>query len=154
MARSDATVILGRAFLLFCGVIVVAALYFARDVLLPLALAILLSFLLSPVVARLEKWRLGRIPSVVIVAVVAFGLVATLGYVLLLQAYEVANQLPEYKDNIVAKIESFRGGESVRCAGADGHSNCLIRSLELSNQRSVSCRKGRTAGVGVSTATN
>ncbi|MEX0677417.1 MAG: AI-2E family transporter [Pirellulales bacterium] len=112
MARSDATVILGRAFLLFCGVIVVAALYFARDVLLPLALAILLSFLLSPVVARLEKWRLGRIPSVVIVVVVAFGIVATLTYVLLLQAYEVANQLPEYKDNIVAKVESFRGGES------------------------------------------
>ena len=42
----------------------------------------------------------------------------------------------------------------MRCAGPDGHSNCLIRSLELSNQRSVSCRKGRTAEVGVGTATS
>jgi len=112
MARSDATVLLGRAFILFCAVIIVAALYFGRDVLLPLALAILLSFLLSPVVTRLEKWMLGRIPSVIIVVVIAFGIVATLSYVLLLQAYEVANQLPEYKDNIVAKIESFQGRES------------------------------------------
>ncbi len=46
------------------GLLVAAAiLYLARDVLIPLALAILLSFLLAPVVRRLEGWRLGRIPS-------------------------------------------------------------------------------------------
>jgi len=112
MSRSEAATRIDRALVVLGLLIVVAALYFAREVLLPLALAILLSFLLTPLVARLEKWRLGRIPSVVIVTGVGFALAATLGYVLLLQAYEVANQLPQYKDNIVAKAESLQGGQS------------------------------------------
>src|SRR5947208_2052937 len=53
--------------------VVVAALYFAQDVLIPLALATLLTFLLSPLVQRLERWRLHRVPSVIIVAVLTFG---------------------------------------------------------------------------------
>ena len=53
------------------GLLVAAAvLYLAREVLIPLALAILLSFLLAPVVRRLEHWRLGRIPSTIIAVAV------------------------------------------------------------------------------------
>ena len=44
--------------------VVVAALYFAQEVLIPLALAVLLCFLLAPLVTRLERYRLGRVPSV------------------------------------------------------------------------------------------
>ena len=47
--------------------LVIVALYYAQEVLLPLALAVLLSFVLTPLVTRLERWRLGRIPSVVVV---------------------------------------------------------------------------------------
>lgn len=111
MARVNGSPVSERAFVLFCSVVVVAGLYFGRDVLLPLALAILLSFLLAPLVKRLEKWRLGRIPSVLLVMGFAFGILASLSYVLVFQAYDMANRLPEYKGNIIAKLESFRGDE-------------------------------------------
>ena len=109
MARSDATVILSRAFVLGCAVVTIAALYFAKEVLLPLALAILLTFMLSPLVKRLEKWGSRRIPAVLaVVAVASMGLGA-LGYVLVVQMYDIAYRLPEFKDNIVAKVESLQG---------------------------------------------
>ena len=109
MARSDATVILSRAFVLWCAVVAIAALYFAKEVLLPLALAILLSFLLAPLVTRLEKWGSRRIPAVLVVVAVAFSALGGLGYLLAYQIYDIAYRLPEYKDNIVAKVESFQG---------------------------------------------
>ena len=110
MARSDTTVILGRAFGLWCGVVAVAALYFAREVLLPLALAILLCFLLAPLVKRLENWKCRRIPAVLLVVAVAFGGLGTLSYALALQVYDLGYRLPEYKGNIIAKVESLQGG--------------------------------------------
>ena len=57
------------------GAIVVAALYFARDVLIPLALALLLTFLLAPAVLRLRRWCLGRVPAVITTVIVAFTLI-------------------------------------------------------------------------------
>jgi len=55
-------------------VVVVAALRLAREVLMPVALAILLSFLLAPLALRLERWKLGRPLSVSIVVVLALSL--------------------------------------------------------------------------------
>lgn len=94
---------------LVSAAIVVAALYFGRDILLPFALAILLSFLLSPVVERLEKWRLARIPSVLTVVTVAFVGIAILTSLLVHPVYDLAYRLPDYKDNIVAKVQTFQG---------------------------------------------
>jgi predicted PurR-regulated permease PerM len=87
----------------------VATLYFAREVLLPLALAILLSFLLAPLVKRLEKWGARRIPAVLVVVGVAFVGLGTLSYVLAMQMYDLAYRLPEYKGNIIAKVEFVQG---------------------------------------------
>src|ERR1043165_8776794 len=52
--------------------VVVAVLYLAKGVLVPLMLALLLSFLLAPVCDLLERWKLGRIPAVLVTAVLAF----------------------------------------------------------------------------------
>src|SRR6188508_2811617 len=52
--------------------VVIAALYLAKGVLVPLTLAALLSFLLSPVCDWLERWKLGRIPAVLVTAVLGF----------------------------------------------------------------------------------
>src|SRR5438270_12183114 len=80
MARSPiATVKTPRFVLLASIAVVVAALYLAQDVLIPLALATLLPFLLSPLVARLERCRLGRVPAVVVVAALAVGRLGVLG---------------------------------------------------------------------------
>lgn len=89
-------------------IVVVAALVLAREVLLPFALAILVSFLLTPLVSRLERWGLSRIVAVVIVAVVLVGAAGALGYVLFSQVTELAESLPQYKDNITAKLKALR----------------------------------------------
>ena len=88
--------------------VVVAALYFAQEVLIPLALAVLLTFLFTPIVSRLERWRVPRPVAVVMVVTIAFGAVAALGYVVGQQVVELANNADKYKENIIAKVERLR----------------------------------------------
>lgn len=84
----------------------VALIYWAKDVLLPFALAILLSFLLTPLVARFERLRLGRIPSVILAVGLAFAVIAGAGWLVSRQAVELSDRLPEYKDNLIARVRS------------------------------------------------
>ena len=88
--------------------VVTAVLYFARDVLIPLALAILLSFLLAPAVRRLEHWKLGRVLSTLIVVVVGFSLIGGIGWVAGRQAIALTAKLPEYRANVQAKMRVLR----------------------------------------------
>ena len=83
-------------------------LYLARDVLIPLALAILASFLLAPVVRQFERWRLGRIASTFIAVAIGFSLVAGIGWIAAKQAISLAAKLPEYRENIQQKIRAVR----------------------------------------------
>jgi predicted PurR-regulated permease PerM len=73
--------------------VVVASLYFARDVLIPLTLAVLLAFLLNPLASLLEKWRLGRTAPVFLAVLLAMGVVGLLGWVLEAQFVNMANRL-------------------------------------------------------------
>ena len=86
---------------------VIAALYFGRDFLIPLALAALLTFLLSPLVTRIERW-LGRIVAVLLVAVVILTATGAAGWVLTRQLVDLATKLPDYKENIRTKLRSIR----------------------------------------------
>ena len=86
---------------------VVAALYFARDLLIPLALAALLTFLLAPLVTRLERW-IGRIAAVLLVVATIFSMTGVAGWVLTRQLIDLATRLPDYKVNIQTKIHSFQ----------------------------------------------
>ena len=91
------------------GLLIAAAiLYFAKEVLLPLALAALIAFLLVPAVERLERWKLGRAPSTLIVSLLALALVASIGTVAALQAVSLAAKLPEYRHTIAQKIRDLR----------------------------------------------
>src|SRR5271167_1192862 len=90
-------------------VIAIAALYFAKEVLVPLALAALFAFLLSPSVTRLESLKLGRVPSVMVVMLVSLSLVGGIGWIVGNQLIDIVNELPKYTDNIRAKLDSFRG---------------------------------------------
>ncbi|HEX5413885.1 MAG TPA: AI-2E family transporter [Terriglobia bacterium] len=92
---------------LIAVIVVIAVLYFAREVLVPMALAVLLSFLLTPVVVQLEKARLGRIPAVLMVLVLAVALVVAGGWGLAGQLTEIVDHLPTYTANIQKKIQSL-----------------------------------------------
>lgn len=88
--------------------VVAAVLYLAREVLIPLALAILLSFLLAPAVRRLERWKLGRVLSTLVVVVLGFSLIGAVAYVAGAQALSLAANLPEYRAEIAAKIREIK----------------------------------------------
>jgi predicted PurR-regulated permease PerM len=89
------------------GAFVILSLYFARDLLVPLALSALLTFMLAPVVTRLQRW-LGRVGAVLLVVAMMFALTGGLGWVLSRQAIDLANELPGYKDNIQVKLRAIQ----------------------------------------------
>ena len=86
--------------------VVVAALYLAKDVLVPLTLAILLSFLLSPVCDWLEQRRFGRIPAVMVTAVLGFSFLGVVTWLAVVQMTALAPKVPEYETNLRSKLHS------------------------------------------------
>jgi predicted PurR-regulated permease PerM len=91
------------------AVVCIAALYFARSVLVPIALAVLFAFLLAPLVNLLQKAHLGRTGPVIVVVLLIAGLLVGLGWLVFNQAISLATQIPNYKTTISRKIEAFRG---------------------------------------------
>jgi predicted PurR-regulated permease PerM len=91
--------------------LVVAAMYWGRSVLLPLALATLFAFILSPAVTWLERYHLPRLPAVLVVVLLVFAVVGGLGYVLVVQTGQLADQLPQHTETIKAKINALRESE-------------------------------------------
>ena len=86
--------------------VVVGALYLAKGLLVPLTLAVLLSFLLSPVCDRLERHGLGRIPAVLVTAGLGFALLGIVMWTAVVQMTDLAPKIPEYQDNIQAKLHA------------------------------------------------
>src|SRR5215469_657441 len=107
--------------------LVVAFLYFARDVVIPITLAILLSFLLAPAVRWLRRWHLGRVPAVTLTVLIAF--LALLGFaaIIVQEVSSLAQQLPEYRSNLEAKIRSLPG--VVPGGGVFGRLTSMAREL-------------------------
>jgi predicted PurR-regulated permease PerM len=93
---------------LLIAAIVVTGLYFVREVLLPLALAILLSFVLTPALLLLRRLKVPRLISVAIVVAVAFALIFGLGWLMSQQASQLAEDLPRYQYVLAEKISALR----------------------------------------------
>ncbi len=91
------------------GVVVVAALSIARDVLIPITLAVLLSFILAPVVDLLRRLRLRRMPAVLIAMLLALGVILGLGAVIGTQLASLATDAPRYASAIEDKIQAAQG---------------------------------------------
>ena len=99
----------------------VAVLYFARTLFIPLALSVLLAFMLAPLVIRLRHWGLGRVPAAGIVVLIAFGILGVIAAVMASQSADLAHKFPEYQHNVQQKLESIRssgGGFMKRISGA------------------------------------
>jgi predicted PurR-regulated permease PerM len=103
--------------------VVIAALYFGREILMPFALAVLLSFILAPLVRRLQKWYVPRGLAVVAVVLVAFGVIFAIGGVIVSQVNQLASELPRYQTTLREKVQSLRG--------AAGGSRTLERASEV-----------------------
>jgi predicted PurR-regulated permease PerM len=90
------------------AVIIILTLYFGREIIIPIALAILLSFVLAPLVGLLQRIRVPRGLAVVSVVVIAFALIFAMGSLLASQLTQLAGDLPRYQLTITEKIQTFR----------------------------------------------
>ena len=98
-----------KPWVIFAGcVLVIVVLYWAQAVLVPIALAVLLTFVLTPPVNWLERW-LGRVPAVLAAVTLVFIVLGLAGWGLARQMDHLADDLPTYRFNILAKIADVRG---------------------------------------------
>lgn len=103
----DTLALLSRGMSVILGFLFVAALHFGQEVLVPLVLAALLSFLLAPLVDRLERWHFARIPAVLLTSMLTFAVIAALASVVAGQLLDIAYKLPSYQGNMRTKIASL-----------------------------------------------
>ena len=120
----DDTAKIVRPWVTFAGcVLVVVVLYWAHAIFVPFALAILLTFVLTPPVTALERW-IGRVPAVLVVVTLVFTVLGLAGWGVARQMEHLVEDLPTYRDNIRTKIADVRG------AGKGGAVEKLQETIE------------------------
>jgi predicted PurR-regulated permease PerM len=151
---------------LMVGVVTVAALYLGHEVLVPIVLAMLLSFVLSPAVTRLQRLGLWRVPAVLVTMLAALAVIGGIGTVIGTQAASLAADAPQYAQTIQTKVQGAQGfatqklgslshlfggpptgaaagrGEAARLAAASGQQRAATRRqpvpVEVTNDKSSS----------------
>jgi predicted PurR-regulated permease PerM len=103
----------------------IAVLYLAREILIPLALAVTLTLVLTPAVGWLQKLHVGRFPAALLVILVSMAAVGGISYVIFNQVVQVATELPSYQENIDNKIRALR----MRDTGALGRAAKSVQKL-------------------------
>src|ERR1700727_3505759 len=90
------------------GAVVVAILYFAREILVPIALAVLLSFVLAPLGRILQRLKIRRPLAVMGAVGTAFIITFSLAAMVMVEVNQLANDLPRYETNLSEKIRNLR----------------------------------------------
>jgi predicted PurR-regulated permease PerM len=134
------------------AVIIVSMLYFGRDIFVPVALAILLSFVLAPLVGLLQRISVPRGLAVVGVVILAFSLIFAMGSLLATQLTQLAGDLPRYQSTISEKIQAFRDTKAGR--GTLERASDMLKDLskELDKPKETSRIPGSVLGPKVSGA--
>ena len=135
----DVAPMVGTAALTIVSAIIVAALYLGREIFVPVALAILLSFVLATPVSLLERVRVPRGIAVVGVVLFAFAVIFALGSLIATQVSRLANDLPQYQTTIQEKIKSVRGiaGGSSTLERAEGMLQTLSKEIDKKSDTSA-----------------
>jgi predicted PurR-regulated permease PerM len=110
------------------GAFVVAILYFAREILVPIALAVLLSFVLAPLVRLLQRLKLPRVLAVVGAVGAAFFIAFCLATMVMVEVNQLANDLPRYETTLSEKIRDLR--DAVGRAGVLKNTSNLLKDLD------------------------
>jgi len=126
--------------------LIIAALYFGRELFVPLALAVLLSFILTPLVVLLRGFRVPRAPAVLLVAAFAFSIIFALGAIMGRQLADLAEQLPRYEVTLRQKIQSLRPPPGAPAGVIERTTSALEElSRELDRQPQTAPAKPETA---------
>lgn len=126
------------------AVIIISTLYFGRDIFVPVALAILLSFVLAPLVGILQRIRVPRGLAVVGVVILAFALIFAMGSLLATQLTQLAGDLPRYQSTISEKIQSFRDTKAGR--GTLERASDMLKDLSKELDKPKDAVPARTPG--------
>jgi predicted PurR-regulated permease PerM len=101
--QAELVTLLSAVAIALLAVLIIATLYFGREIFVPISLAILLSFVLAPLVGLLQRMRVPRGLAVVGVVILAFGLIFATGSLLAAQLTELAGDLPRYQTTITKR---------------------------------------------------
>ena len=113
---------------LLIGALVVAALYFTREILVPIALAVLLSFVLSPLVRALQRMKLPRSTAVLGAVSLAMAIALSLAAMVMIEVNQLANDLPRYQSTLGEKIHNLR--DRVGSVGVLKNAPSLLKDLD------------------------
>ncbi|MBP0444729.1 AI-2E family transporter [Roseomonas sp. SSH11] len=108
----------------YAGIAVVGILYFTRELLVPLAMAVLLAFVLAPVVKAFRRIGVPRVAAELLGVILAVGLLSGVGAVMGRQLADLANELPYYQATITQKLNGLFGG-----GGLIGRASEMLQSL-------------------------
>jgi predicted PurR-regulated permease PerM len=150
LARSKDATASSKSLVLIAFVLAIATLYFGRQIFIPLALAFVLGFLLTPFVTLLQKLRFGRVPAVLTVLVLSFALIGAMTWSVAAQLVEIMVQLPDYKDNLDAKIQALHTAKGSNLSKATDTLRDLNKELadlpgQISSSHPLDSRAARTA---------
>jgi len=110
------------------GALVVAALYFTRELLVPIALAVLLSFVLAPLVRALQRCHLPRSIAVLGAVSVATAIALSLAAMVMIEINQLANDLPRYQSTLSEKVQKLR--DQVGSIGLLKNASSLLENLD------------------------
>lgn len=116
--------------------IIILALYVGQEIFIPLALSILLAFLLEPLVSRLKRWGLPQVPSIALVVLLALTVLGGAATYFGFQLSKLSQELPKYQDTIEQKltsVQSYTSGPSV-WDGAVSTLNTIQSSIASANR--------------------
>jgi predicted PurR-regulated permease PerM len=113
---------------LFVGAVIIAALYFAREILVPIALAVLLSFVLAPLVRSLQRWRIPRPAAVLGAVAIGLAVALSLATMVMIEVNQLANDLPRYQTTLSEKMHALR--DKVGSAGLLNNASKILKDLD------------------------
>jgi predicted PurR-regulated permease PerM len=108
-APGTAPVAVSKMLVVFSSGLTVVVLYLARDIIVPITLALLLSFLMSPIVRALRRLRIGRVTAVTVTVLIAFIVISGFGAIIVREISSLGQDLPQYRNNLEAKVQSLPG---------------------------------------------
>jgi predicted PurR-regulated permease PerM len=125
LLRSSTSTASSKSSIFIALALAIATLYFGRQIFVPLALSLVLSFLLTPLVGLLERARFGRVPAVLVVLIFCFALTAGTAWEVAGQLLDITGHIRDYKTNLEQTIRSLRPPAS----GALGQATATVREL-------------------------
>src|ERR1700722_17824176 len=131
MIRSGSPRVLSQLLAIVSAVVVIAVLYLAKTVVLPLALAILLSFILAPVVSSLERIHLPRMVAVLIVIGGSGAILGIVGWTVFNQLVQITNDLPAYTMNIQKRLDLLHQSKSTSISRAQEELDWLGQQMGI-----------------------